>query len=137
MITIELKDQILSALCCSNIPYECHCSIYKSSFSEDISEPYTEDELVAVLSQFQRLGLISGFADNSRTVELELLAEASDFFSHGGFKAQELLLRSNIEKLGLEIESLSKQLSPDLLDKANKLSGIASAILSALALFKS
>ena len=53
MITIELKDQILSALCCSNIPYECHCSIYKSSFSEDISEPYTEDELVAVLSQFR------------------------------------------------------------------------------------
>ncbi len=137
MITIELKDQILSALCCSNIPYECHCTVSKSSFSEDISEPYTEDELVAVLSQFQRLGLISGFADNSRTVELELLAEASDFFSHGGFKAQELLLRSNIEKLGLEIESLSKQLSPDLLDKANKLSGIASAILSALALFKS
>lgn len=33
--------------------------------------------------------------------------------------------------------NFSKHLSPDLLEKANKLAGISSAILSALSLFKS
>ena len=47
---------------------------------------------------------------------------------------QEEILKGNIEKLGLEIDLLSKELSPDLLDKAQKLASFGNNILSVLKL---
>ena len=46
------------------------------------------------------------------------------------------ILKGNIEKLGLEIDLLSTQLSPDLLDKAHKLTSIGGNIISALNLMQ-
>lgn len=144
MITPKLKDKVLNILCSGTFEFEVHYNpIPKSAFLEELldkeepSKSCTENELISILSQFQRMGLISGYANNSRTVEFEVLVEAQDFYSHGGFQAQEEILKANIEKLGNELELLSQELAPNHLDTANKLAGIGSAILSALPLFKS
>ena len=39
-------------------------------------------------------------------------AEAHDFFNRGGFAVQEEILIANLNKLGLELEALSKELGP-------------------------
>lgn len=143
MITPKLKDKVLSCLCSEGMDFDTHYQIPKSSFlkelidDEDKANSCTENELTSILSQFARLGFISGYFNNSTTIELEILVEAQDFYSHGGFQAQEEILKANIEKLGRELEVLAKELSPNHLDTANKLAGIGSAILAALPLFKS
>ena len=48
----------------------------------------------------------------------------------------DLGLRKNIEKLAIEIDLLSKQLSPNFLEKASQLAQIGGAIMQGLALFK-
>ena len=63
-------------------------------------------------------------------------AEISDFFNHGGFTAQEELLRANLEKLNLELLKLSKDLEPSVLEKANTITAIAGSVATALGLFK-
>ena len=50
------------------------------------------------------------------------------------FFVQEEILKGNIEKLGLKIDLLSKELAPDLIDKARKLASIENNILSTLKL---
>ena len=62
--------------------------------------------------------------------------KAHDMWAHGGFTAQEEILKANIEKLDLQLQYLTKQLGPDYLDTASKISSIGSAIMSALPLFK-
>lgn len=143
MITPKLKDKVLHILCSGELAFETYYTVDKRSFLEDLSDKdnpsdsCSENELTSILAQFQRMGLISDFANDSRSVNLVVLLEANDFYSHGGFQAQEEILKANIEKLGRELDLLSKELSPNHLDTANKLAGIGSAILSALPLFKS
>ncbi|MCR2007991.1 MULTISPECIES: hypothetical protein [Bacteroides] len=137
MITPKLKDCILSVLCSGELEYECLYHISKDAILESIPDKCTENELVAILYQFKRMGLISDFANNSSTVNLCLLIEASDFLARGGFYAQEELLKANIEKLSKELDLLSKQLKPDMLEKANLISSIGNSIVAALSLFKS
>ncbi|WP_417130160.1 hypothetical protein [Phocaeicola sp.] len=143
MITPKMKDDVINILCSGTFNFDVHYNVPKTAFLEELadkddpSKSFTENQLVSIFSQFERMGLISGYANNSRTVEFEVLVEANDFYIHGGFQAQEEILKANIEKLSQELNLLSKQLSPDLLEKANKLAGISSAILSALSLFKS
>jgi len=137
MITSKLKDCILITLCSGELEYDCMYNLSKNNFLDEISEECSENELVSILSQFSRMGLISDYANNSSTVTLCLLVEASDFLSRGGFYAQEEILKANIEKLSKELDLLSNQLKPDLLEKANLISSIGSSIISALSLFKS
>ena len=66
---------------------------------------------------------------------MEVTPEAHELWQRGGFFVQEEILKNNINKLALEIDLLSKQLSPDLIDKAQKISSIGKNILSALNLF--
>lgn len=70
------------------------------------------------------------------SVRIVITYKAHDIISHGGFVAQDEILKSNIEKLDMQLQYLTKQLSPDYLDTAAKLSSIGSTILSALPLFK-
>ncbi len=132
LINPKLKDDVLSTLLANGSMY-IRCNINIPSDELDVSP----DILEAILDQFERMGLISQTKMIGGNIDIRIKAEAHDLYSHGGFVAQEEILRANIEKLGFELDKLSKDLSPDLLDKANKLSGISSAILSALSLFKS
>ena len=68
---------------------------------------------------------------------IEIKTAAHDFYNHGGFIAQEEILKANIQKLDDELELLAKQLSPNLLDKASKISALGANILSVLTYFKS
>ena len=59
-----------------------------------------------------------------------------DLHRHGGFTVEEELLKGNIEKLGLELDVLSKQLSPNYTEKATQIAQIASMVMQGLTLFK-
>jgi hypothetical protein len=87
--------------------------------------------LEAILDYFEKLKLFSfTFATYGYALFFSEVA-AHDFFRHGGFVAQEELLKKNLKKLILEIESLK----PTVPEKAATLSTIVSAVTSALALF--
>ena len=88
-------------------------------------------ELDAMLGQFELLGLCEVMRNIGGRVDVSLNAEAHDMVLHGGFVAQEELLRKNIEKLELELKSLE----PSLLGKVETISNIAANIATALGLF--
>ena len=105
MITPKMKDDVINILCSGTFNFGVHYNVPKTAFLEELadkddpSKSFTENQLVSIFSQFERMGLISGYANNSRTVEFEVLVEANDFYIHGGFQAQEEILKANIEKL--------------------------------------
>lgn len=137
MITPKLKDNILNLLCSFELDYERVYCIQKNGLLKEIPEDCSMNEFTSILSQFSRMGLISHYSNNSSTIGLCMLVEASDFLSRGGFYAQEEILKANIEKLSKELDLLSDKLSPDLLEKANLISGIGANILSILHILKS
>ncbi len=132
LITPELKDNIIKDLLSPGTMY-VQCNINETAKEQDTSS----DIIEAILDQFEELGLLRQTKLIGGKINIYINANLHDLYNQGGFKAQEVLLRENINKLGLEIELLSKQLSPDLLEKANKLACIGSSIISALSLFKS
>lgn len=126
LITCSLKDEILRGFIERN----------EASFSADIKEMANHYNIswvtmMAILEHFENLGFIK----REKTLEGETIfyikVPAYDFFSHGGFLAQEELLKANLEKLILEIESLK----PSIPDKVESLTAIASNIATALGLF--
>lgn len=132
LITPELKDKVLIDLLTPG-SMKVSCNIHQTAKDLDIHSDLVE----AIIDQFERMGLIRTTKCLGGNMLVNINAEAHDLYTHGGFTVQEELLKANIEKLGFELESLSKQLSPDLLEKANQIAGIGTAILSALPLLKS
>ncbi|MEG0560661.1 MAG: hypothetical protein RR513_09135 [Muribaculaceae bacterium] len=133
MITPEIKDELLKFLC-ENCPFETYLTIDKPQFLAGFKH-LTKNEIVAVFMQFDRYGFISDFVENSQTLNLILMLDASDFLRNGGFSFQEKILHDNIEKLTKELALLSKELEPKHLDSASKIASICSAITGALPLF--
>lgn len=132
LITPELKDKVLIDLLTPG-SMKVSCNIHQTAKDLDIHSDLVE----AIINQFERMGLIRTTKCLGGNMYININAEAHDLFAHGGFTAQEELLKANIEKLGLQLDTLSKHLSPDFLEKANQISSIAAAILSALPHFKS
>lgn len=69
-------------------------------------------------------------------VRIVITYKAHEIISHGGFVAQDEILKANIDKLDMQLQYLAKQIGPDHLDTLAKISSIGSAIISALPLFK-
>ena len=134
IITPILKDKVLNYLC-TNFKAEQFVGFGTANTTESLECDY--DTFAAILNHFERLQFISQLNIRRDSVHLILQVEAHDFILRGGFTTKEELFENNIEKLLLEINNLKKQLTPDQLDTANKISGIASAILSGLSLIKS
>lgn len=130
MITPELKDRILSDLVNSPINSEVNINTDCDRYGID------SDEYFAILQHFERLNLISMDACLGGEVFIQTHIEAHDLWRTGGFTGQETLLKANIEKLGMEIDKLSRDLSPKQLDTAQKIASIGSSILSVLSLFR-
>jgi hypothetical protein len=133
IITPILKDKVLEYLCSA-----CQTEYSVSANTNEIVN-YLEidfDTFHSIMNQFQRLGLVYDLNLRRSAVFFILTVEANDLYLQGGFLAREELLENNIRKLVLEIDNLKKQLSPDLLDKAEKITSIASGILGSLSLFK-
>lgn len=91
----------------------------------------------AIYDQFVDMGLMNQVKCIGGNVFITLTAKAHDLFRQGGFSAQEELFKANLEKLGMELDLLAKQLSPDLSQKASELSTIAANVLSALSFIPS
>lgn len=131
VINPEVKDKILNYLI-------LHAKVEQFQ-SGDTNENLKEldidfDTFHAVMTYFERVGFLKELGLNRRGVHFILLIEAHDFYLRGGYSVQEEILETNVKKLLFEIDNLKKQLEPDKLDKLNKISSIASAIFSGLAL---
>ena len=131
MITTELKDQILKDLTDLN-------AILVQVFAEEEGDKLNIDmeTYIAILDYFARLNLIKLCKCMGGEMLITLTVEAFDFVNYGGFHAQEELLKQNIEKLNLEIQSLSKELDPSFKDRLKGITELGCNILSALTLFK-
>lgn len=131
-ITSSDKDRLLKVICETGTTE----SVYSYDLQGYLSSVELEfEQLKAILYQFERLGLISNLGLNHRIIRYSWHVEAMDMLQMGGFVGQEVLLKANIEKLLMEIEHLEKSLRPDQLEKANKITSIASGILTGLSLW--
>lgn len=128
MITAELKDRILKSLVETGNRLTTNIHTDAADYDTD------PDTYSLILDQFERQGYLSQSKCMGGEALLFLNAEAHDMVRLGGFVAQEEMLKANIQKLGLEIDLLCKELTPDLLDKAQKISAIGGSILAALKL---
>lgn len=131
IITPEIKDRVLADLLSAETP--SFAIDYRDSKTEyGIDSPYVK----LILDQFQDLGLIKVNYLMGMRARILLNVKAMDLHRHGGFVCEEEILKSNLEKLGLELEILSKQLMHDNIERASKISQIASAIMQGLTLFQ-
>lgn len=130
IITPSLKDDILKHFVTQGMSF---CT----SFHEDCLNFDTTFEVYeAIVKQFEEMNLLECNRMLGGNAFIHLTAYAHDFYNHGGFQAQEELLKANINKLGLELEKLSKDLEPKFADRANTLSAIAANIVTTLGLFR-
>lgn len=130
MITPAIKDKLLRYLIAQeqiDLEIDFHDLYEQTGIRFDLAN--------MILEHFDRHGLIlyQGYIGGCC---INLKAEIFDFFNHGGFTAQEELLRANLEKLNLELLKLSKDLEPSVLEKANTITAIAGSVATALGLFK-
>lgn len=131
MITYKEKDKLVSYIISTGLVD--FIIDYKEVFPEkDISE----NEFFLILSQFVDMGLLSRSKEMTGGVSyIGVTAYLHDLFTHGGFKAREEMLAASLEKLGYELDELSKSNDPKLLERVDKISGIAASISTALGLF--
>lgn len=127
MITAKLKDDILFDLT-SYQKISIELSISKKSESFNIQK----DMYCAIIEHFSRKGFLRINTETSSTYIIELSIDIFDYANRGGFTAQEMILKANIEKLSLEIDNLFKNLSKDSLEIASKIASIGGTILSAI-----
>lgn len=132
IITPKLKDDLLSQIV--NVG-SMKAEVNINKVAKELST--SPDIVEAIFDQFEEMGFFTQEKFIGGNILFFIKVNAHDFYSHGGFQAQEEILKANIKKLSHELDLLSEQLSPNLLEKANQLAGISSAILSALSLFKS
>ena len=123
-----VKDKVLKSLC-DSVPPEANIQLDIAAFQKETDLDF--DTLNAILTYFKRIGFIGDLNCRRVALFLELRTEAFDFFNRGGFTAQEELLKKNIEKLLLEIESLK----PSMPDRVQTLTTIAANIATGLGLF--
>ena len=129
LITPKIKDDVLQFLIKSE---EMPIEIDYENLAQELT--ISSDMLGLIIEQFADMNLIKA-TDYIGGSLVWITANAHDFICHGGFMAQEEILKSNIEKLGLEIDLLAKELEPKYLDKLEKISSLGANIVSVLKLF--
>lgn len=129
LITPKIKDDVLQFLIKSE---EMPVEIDYEKLAQELT--ISSDMLGLIIEQFADMNLIKT-TDYIGGSLVWITANAHDFISHGGFMAQEEILKSNIEKLGLEIDLLAKELEPKHLDRLEKISSLGANIVSVLKLF--
>jgi hypothetical protein len=130
-ITPELKDKLLNHFKEAN-------TIRFAFYAPEVAKQVDMDVDVVklIFDQIVSKGLVkTELISSAGSCLVTLKAEFFDFIRHGSFTGQEELLEANINKLLFEIETLKKDLSPNLLEKANKIASIGASIATALGLF--
>ena len=127
-ITPILKDKILEYICQAD--FERNIYIELKTILSELNIEF--NDLQAILSQFERLGFISNLnlRRNVTTFFLIVHVDALDFKNRGGFLVYEYELKMELEKMALEIDSLSKSFP----EKASVFTNIAADIASCLSL---
>lgn len=130
MVTPEIKDKLLGYLITQK----------KINFDINFNDLYEQTgisyEVASIILQhFHNKGFITTECYKIGCW-VRLNVEIYDFFNHGGFTAQEELLRANLEKLNLELLKLSKELEPSKLETINTITSVVGNIAAALGLFK-
>lgn len=125
-ITPLIKDKVLNYLCQADFEKNVYTPLATTLQDLEISF----DELNAILNQFERLGFISNLnlRRNADKFWLVIHIDAGDFKDRGGFFVQEATLKLTLEKLALEVDSLSKEFP----DKAVTFTTIAANIATCL-----
>lgn len=131
IITPEIKDKVLEGL----LSHDTTAFTFEYENS-NVDYGVLPDYVKLILDDFTALGLIKATFMTGACARIHIQAKAMDLYRHGGFAVEEELLKSNIEKLGLELDLLSKQLTPNYTEKASQIAQIASAIMQSLELFK-
>jgi hypothetical protein len=90
--------------------------------------------LQAILIYFDRQGFIHSLVYHHLITKFHFTINGLTFINYGGFVAQEIKFRAEVEKLLIEVETLRASLEPNQLETANKMSAIASAVFSAFQL---
>ena len=132
MITIEKKDIIVAMLVASN---ESLTDLYVSDLKE---HNITGDECDIVLRQLEKMQFIDIKHRFSRPSGFTVAINSGlhEFSSRGAFKAQELILSTQLERLDIEIQLMKSQLTPDKLDQFSKVFSIFSSVCSMLPYIK-
>ena len=132
MITIEKKDLIVAMLVASN---ESLTDLYVSDLKE---HNITGDECDMVLRQLEKMQFIDIKHRFSRPSGFTVAINSGlhEFSSRGAFKAQELILSTQLERLDIEIQLMKSQLTPDKLDQFSKVFSIFSSVCSMLPYIK-
>ena len=132
MITIEKKDIIVAMLVASN---ESLTDLYVSDLKE---HNITGDECERVLRQLEKMQFIDIKHRFSRPSGFIVAINSGlhEFSSRGAFKAQELILSTQLERLDIEIQLMKSQLTPDKLDQFSKVFSIFSSVCSMLPYIK-
>lgn len=131
MITIKNKDKLLTYILAQE--RDCFAVEYKNVYPNN---EIKEFEFYLLMEQFKNKGLLkSAKRISGGKCYINLSADIYDFSAHGGFAAQEELLRANIEKLSYELDKLSGSSDPLVVDRASRIAGIAASIATVLGLF--
>ena len=132
MITIEKKDIIVAMLVASN---ESLTDLYVSDLKE---HNITGDECDMVLRQLEKMQFIDIKHRFSRPSGFTVAINSGlhEFSSRGAFRAQELILSTQLERLDIEIQLMKSQLTPDKLDQFSKVFSIFSSVCSMLPYIK-
>ncbi|MGQ1929819.1 hypothetical protein ACQ1Q1_07470 [Ornithobacterium rhinotracheale] len=125
MITSEMKDQILNEMVKHGVDLEFN----SNELSEDLNIPYEYFNII--IDQFENNGLMRVERCIGGHMFVLLTAEAFDLVRLGGFTAKEEILKLNLQKLQLEIDSL-KETSPE---KAERITAILANIAAVASFF--
>ena len=132
MITIEKKDIIVATLVASN---ESLTDLYVYDLKE---HDITIDECDMILRQLEKMQFIDIKHRFSRPSGFTIAINSGlhEFSSRGAFKAQELILSTQLERLDIEIQLMKSQLTPDKLDQFSKVFSIFSSVCTMLPYIK-
>ncbi len=133
MITSELKDKVLGYIC-ANCPLERLVSEKTSTVLKELDLEF--DTFNGIMSLFSRYGFVNHLDVREYIVSFSLKAEAHDYLQQGGFMVQEEIFKTNIQRLGYEIEVLQKAILPDNIESVNKIASIAGNLLNGLTFLK-
>lgn len=123
LISPELKDVILRHLV-EKYEVESIGSLRRNQAIANIDG----NTLNGILTQFDSLGLIQ-LTHTQDSFIFEVKMEAHDFIQRGGFYGYELLFKSNVEKLLIELEKLQAvNPSPKNYDLVQAVSGAVQAV---------
>ena len=135
MITPKLKDEIINEILISF--NESQTELIRIGYDLAKDKDISELEFRVIIKQLAQYGLLSNVRNlTGCTYDIRLEAKLFDFYNRGGFVVQEEILLANLEKLGYELDALSKEANPRLLDRISNIAKIAASIASAIRLIR-